>query len=259
MSIIDSYRISHPHKIQSQINFPRLDLHANLLAHTIYAHSVIAGKVAAYHRSQAVYSKHNHPLWPLGSHSLGTLVWRYIQRPVAKGFSQSLVSRWCGVWKICHISGESFCCLESLFEIQGKKVYMDSSISLLWPFHHPSLIFPPTSRQRPFLDTRAGSGDNASVGDVNILEVPNGAPSGVPQPQPWSQAAVPTSLQGPVAAGGGRALPLATTTTLTALQVWPPHTTHTTWPHLSDPPDVINELLQIDDDCTFFIPPIHIR
>ena len=258
MSIIDSYRISHPHKIQSQINFPRLDLHANLLAHTIYAHSVIAGKVAAYHRSQAVYSKHNHPLWPLGSHSLGTLVWRYIQRPVAKGFSQSLVSRWCGVWKICHISGESFCCLESLFEIQGKKVYMDSSISLLWPFHHPSLIFPPTSRQRPFLDTRAGSGDNASVGDVNILEVPNGAPSGVPQPQPWSQAAVPTSLQGPVAAGGGRAMPLATTTTLTALQVWPPHTTHTTWPHLSDPPDVINELLQIDDDCTFFIPPIHI-
>merc|ERR1712055_235478 len=85
MSIIDSYRISHPHKIQSQINFPRLDLHAHLLAHTIYAHSVIAGKMAAYHRSQAVYSKHNHPLWPLGSHSLGTLVWRYIQRPVAKG------------------------------------------------------------------------------------------------------------------------------------------------------------------------------
>ena len=254
MSIIDSYRISHPHKIQSQINFPRLDLHANLLAQTIYAHSVIAGKVAAYNRSQAVYSRHNHPLWPLGEHSLGTLVWRYIQRPVAKGFSQSLVSRWCGIWKICHISGESFCCLESLFTIQGKTVYMDSSISLLWPFHHPSLIFPPTSRQRPFLDTRAGSGDHASVGDVEILEVPSDGR----QPDPCPQAEVPSNLPGPGAARGCRALPPTSTTTLTAIRVWPPPTIHTTWPHLSDPPAVINELLQIDDDCTFFIPPIHI-
>ena len=201
MSIIDSYRISHPHKIQSQINFARLDLHANLLAQTIYAHSIIAGKIAAYHRSQAVYSKHNHPLWPLGNHSLGTLVWRYIQRPVARGFSQSLVSRWCGIWQICHISGESFCCLESLFKIQGKTVYMDSSISLVWPFHHPSLIFPPTTRQRPYLDTRAGSGEQAGMGDVAILEGTT-VTSGIRQPSPEPQA-VPTSL--PSAAGGGRA------------------------------------------------------
>ena len=256
MSIIDSYRISHPHKIQSQINFARLDLHANLLAQTIYAHSVIAGKIAAYHRSQAVYSKHNHPLWPLGNHSLGTLVWRYIQRPVAKGFSQSLVSRWCGIWQICHISGESFCCLESLFKIQGKTVYMDSSISLVWPFHHPSLVFPPTPRQRPYLDTRAGSGEQAGMGDVAILDGTN-MTSGVRQPGPWPQA-VPTSL--PQAAGGGGALPPATTpaTTLTDIHVWPPTSTDTTWPHLSDPPDIINDLLQIDDNCTFFLPPIHI-
>ena len=129
---------------------------ATLLAKTIYAHSVISGKRAAYIRSQAVYTKHSHPLWPLGDHSIGLLVWRYIQKPVAKGFSKSLVSRWCGVWKINYVAGESFCCLESLFKIQGKTVYLDTSIALLWPFHHPSLVFPTTERQRPYLDTRAG-------------------------------------------------------------------------------------------------------
>ena len=155
-TILDSYRISHPHKIQSQINFPKLDMTATLLAKTIYAHSVISGKRAAYVRSQAVYTKHSHPSWPLGDHSIGLLVWRYIQRPVAKGFSKSLVSRWCAVWRINYVAGESFCCLESMFKIQGKTIYLDTSIALIWPFTHPSLVFPTTQRQRPYLDTRAG-------------------------------------------------------------------------------------------------------
>ena len=102
------------------------------------------------------------------------------------------------------------------------------------------------------------------MGDVAILEGTTVA-SGIRQPSPEPQA-VPTSL--PSAAGGGRATeqpgnrateqPNNRATTLTDIHIWPPHSTDNTWPHLSDPPEIINDLLQIDDNCTFFLPPIHI-
>ena len=157
--ILESYRVSHPHKIMSYIHYPKLDMTATLLARTIYAHSIISGKRAAYIRSQAVYSKHSHPLWPLGDHSIGLLVWRYIQKPVAKGFSKSLVSRWCAVWRINYVAGESFCCLESLFTIQGKTVYLDTSIALIWPFNHPNLRLPRDTK------TKTISGHSGRVGN----------------------------------------------------------------------------------------------
>ena len=253
--ILDSYRVSHPHKIQSHIHYPKLDMTATLLARTIYAHSIISGKRAAYIRSQAVYNKHTHPLWPLGDHSIGLLVWRYIQKPVAKGFSKSLVSRWCAVWRINYVAGESFCCLESLFTIQGKTVYLDTSIALIWPFNQPNLVFPDTQRQRPYLDTRAGS----ETADSDIFEQ-SGARRVLAGMLGRSAPAAQQPAMYGVPASGGQAgcLPPSPppTTTHTDLQTWPPVQPDIFYSRLSDPPPLIQDFLNLDDECTFLSPPV---
>ena len=153
---IDDLRRSHPHKITSHISFPRLDLFSVFLAKAIYCQNQIEGRYAAYVRAQAVYSKHQHPLHPLTEKSIGLAVWRYIQRPVSGMFSKSLVSRWSGPFEIDYVAGPAFCCVRSLFQINGKTIYLDSSIGLLWPYTQHSFFYPPTKMQHPYLDSKAG-------------------------------------------------------------------------------------------------------
>ena len=139
---------------------------------------------------------------------------------MAKGFSKSLVSRWCAVWRINYVAGESFCCLESLFKIQGKTVYLDTSIALIWPYNHPNLVFPETQRQRPYLDTRAGleSADSdifeqSGAGKVLAGLLGRSAPPGQQ----------PAMCGGPASGGQADSSPPTPppTTTHTDLQTWP--------------------------------------